>query len=192
MDERVETLAAVLDKTERFLRGIDPDEHGLPTPCADYDVGALLEHLAVWIQVFDAAVNDTTVGFDPSTHRVGAAWADVFGDAARSIVRGLREHGFARPMTMTSSPLPGEFVLHMLSMEYVGHGWDLARARGVAFPFTDHEVANALDAARAIIAPQYRGSGMFDAEVAVPDDAPLVDRAMGFLGRDPAWGQSRP
>lgn len=74
-------------------------------------------------------------------------------------------------MTMTSSPLPGEFVVNMLLMEYVGHGWDLCRATGRESPYSDHEADAALTAAQAILQPQYRGTGMFEAEVNVADDA---------------------
>ncbi len=32
-----------------------------------------------------------------------------------------------------------------------------------------------------------RSSGQYGAPVPVPADAPVVDRLMGFIGRDPAW-----
>ena len=32
-----------------------------------------------------------------------------------------------------------------------------------------------------------RSSGQYGAPVPVADDAPVVDRLMGFIGRDPAW-----
>ena len=32
-----------------------------------------------------------------------------------------------------------------------------------------------------------RGSGQFGARVPVPDDAPVQDRLVGFIGRDPQW-----
>jgi hypothetical protein len=32
-----------------------------------------------------------------------------------------------------------------------------------------------------------RDSGQYGPAVPVPDDAPVVDRLMGFVGRDPAW-----
>ncbi|MEN3316442.1 MAG: hypothetical protein V7605_2676, partial [Acidimicrobiaceae bacterium] len=30
-------------------------------------------------------------------------------------------------------------------------------------------------------------SGQYGPRIAVPDDAPAVDRLMAFIGRDPAW-----
>jgi hypothetical protein len=32
-----------------------------------------------------------------------------------------------------------------------------------------------------------RDSGQYGPAVPVPDDAPVVDRLMGFIGRDPQW-----
>jgi hypothetical protein len=32
-----------------------------------------------------------------------------------------------------------------------------------------------------------RASGQFGPAVPVPDDAPVQDRLIGFIGRDPAW-----
>lgn len=187
MDERIDTLAAMFDKTHDLLTEIDGTEHELATPCADYRVGELLEHLAVWVQVFDGAVNDRPLPFDPSSHRIEAGFGEVFAAAAESILAGLRDRGFDREMTMTEHPMPGEFILSMLLMEYVGHGWDLCRSTGRAVPFTEHEAATALAAASTIIAPEYRGTGMFDAIVEVPADAPAIDRYVGFVGRDPQW-----
>jgi uncharacterized protein (TIGR03086 family) len=187
MDERVTTLAAMLDRTPALMAKVAPDQHRLPTPCGEFTVQDLLEHMALWVQVFDAAVNGTALGFDPTDHRVGDGWAETFEGSARSIVEGLDQQGYERPMTMTSDPIPGEFVLNMLLMEYIGHGWDLARSVGVGVPYDDHEAEVALVAARAIIEPQYRGTGMFDAEVDPGADPAPIDRFVAFLGRDPRW-----
>lgn len=183
----VTTLSSMLDKTVRLLEGIGEHQLELPTPCAEYDVDRLLDHLAIWVQVFDAAVNDRELAFDPTTHRVAGDRTGTFRRSAQSIVDGLERNGWERPMTMTADPIPGQLVLDMLLMEYVGHGWDVARATGQAVPFDDGEATTALDAARTIVAPEYRGPGMFDTEVPVAGDAPAVDRFIAFTGRDPAW-----
>lgn len=187
MDERVDTLASMLTKTAGLLAAITPDDLARPTPCADYAVAALAEHMAVWVQVFDAAVNDTSVSFDPTTERISEGWTELFERSAEAIVAGLRAKGVDRAMTMTASPLPGEFVLHMLLMEYIGHGWDLSRALGRAHPYRDEEAEVALASGHAIIQPQYRGGDMFGAEFPVAEDAPAMDRFVAFLGRDPQW-----
>jgi uncharacterized protein (TIGR03086 family) len=187
MDSRIDILDHMFTKTKTVLRSVASDQHGRVTPCGDFDVAALLNHIAVWVQVFDSSVNDAPLPFDPMAHTVTADWADTFAASSARIIEGLRTNGFDRPMTMTSSPLPGEFVVNMLLMEYIGHGWDLCQATGQASPYSDHEADAALIGAQAILQPQYRGTGMFEAEVSVPDDAAPMDRFVAFLGRDPGW-----
>jgi uncharacterized protein (TIGR03086 family) len=187
MDNRINTLDDMFSKTAHVLRSVADDQHGKATPCGEFDVAAVLNHIAVWVQVFDTAVNDRTLPFDPMTHAVTADWADVFTSSSARILDGLRARGFERPMTMMSGALPGEFVLNMLLMEYIGHGWDLCRAIDQRSPYSDHESETALAAAQAIIEPQYRGTGMFEAEVIVSDSSAAIDRFVAFLGRDPHW-----
>lgn len=186
MDERIGILESIMGACGGVMRTAEASDLSASTPCSESDVRALLNHLAVWVQVFDAAVNDGSVGFDPASEEIGGGWSGVFDRAAGSIGEGLRARGFDRPMTMTSTPLPGEFVLKMMLSEYVGHGWDLATALRVDHPFTDAQVDVALESIRSILDPQYRGV-MFGDEVTVVDDAPVVDRFVGFIGRDPAW-----
>jgi uncharacterized protein (TIGR03086 family) len=187
MDTRIDTLASMMAKTADVLAAVDDRHHGLPTPCSEFNVGDLLGHIALWVQVFDTSVNEQPLPFDPSTHQVTEGWVEIFGASSRSIVAGLRSKGFDRPMTMSSDPMPGEFILNMLLMEYIGHGWDLARAIGSAVPFTDLEAEVALAASQAILRPEYRGTGMFGFETPVADDANPIDTFVAFLGRNPTW-----
>jgi uncharacterized protein (TIGR03086 family) len=187
MDNRIDSLDHMFTKTTEVLRSVGTDQHGRATPCGEFDVAGVLNHIAVWVQVFDSSVNEAPLAFDPMTYTVTTGWADTFAASSARIIDGLRTNGFDRPMTMTSSPLPGEFVVNMLLMEYIGHGWDLCRATGQASPYSDHEAGVALAASQAILQPQYRGTGMFEAEVSVPEDAAPMDRLVAFLGRDPGW-----
>lgn len=186
-DDTLTTLESMLTRTTALMESVQPADLAAPTPCTDFDVEQLLEHMTTWAQVFDSTVNDRPLDFDPMTHVVGGDYARVFATASDGIVAGLRDGGWDRMMTMTASPIPGEMVLNMLLMEYLAHGWDLARAMGVAAPYTEQEAIVALRAAQAIIAPEYRGTGMFDDEVHVAADAPALNRCMAFVGRDPAW-----
>jgi len=187
MDRRIDTLESMLDKTGDVVLAVDPGQHRLPTPCADFDVARLLEHIAVWIQVFDSAVNCKELGFDPNDHRIAAGWYRIVVEATKSIVSGLRDHGVDRQMTMTSAPMPGEFILNMLLMEYVGHSWDLTRACGIDPPHDELEAAAALTAARTIVLPEHRDSPMFAKSLEVQPGAPAMESFVAFLGRDPAW-----
>lgn len=69
--------------------------------------------------------------------------------------------------------------------ELVLHGWDLARATGLAFE-CDPAVAEASLSFTAKAIEQGFGDA-YGLPVTVPDDAPTMDRLLALTGRDPAW-----
>jgi uncharacterized protein (TIGR03086 family) len=69
------------------------------------------------------------------------------------------------------------------------HSWDLAQALGAEIDLDDERCAAAL-AAMEPMDDVLRSSGQFGAQVPVPDDAPVQDRFVAFIGRDPYWRPS--
>jgi len=82
------------------------------------------------------------------------------------------------------------FVGQQLS-DIIVHGWDVAKATGQAADFDPYLSDVSLDWGRENLKPEFRGdeaSGrVFGPEVAVSEDAPVLDRLIGFFGRDPNW-----
>ena len=126
MEDRIDVLRDMLTETRRLIDGLDGPHLSLPTPCEDFDVAALLDHMCTWIAVFDATANDRPATVDPNTFHLESGWSEHFGSAADGVVSGLRDRGVEREMVMTTNPIPGAMVLDMLTMEYIGHGIDLA------------------------------------------------------------------
>jgi uncharacterized protein (TIGR03086 family) len=183
-------LAAVIDKTTALLAGVRPEQRALPAPCPDYDVAALTDHLVGWLRMFAARAAGLDYHDDPNSYRCGTDPAAEFAAAGGQAVAAFRSGAVDRPLRMASSELPGAMVLGMMLIEYIGDGWDLAVATGQPVPYTELEAQGALDAARAMLMPTYRGPGKtFGYEVEVSVDACAVDRLVAFIGRDPA--QSR-
>jgi uncharacterized protein (TIGR03086 family) len=85
--------------------------------------------------------------------------------------------------------LPGEVAGVVALDELVVHGWDVARASGQPYDCDDES----LNAVLTFVAPlaaeglEAQREGLFGPVVAVPDDAPLLDRVVGLTGRDPSW-----
>jgi uncharacterized protein (TIGR03086 family) len=79
-------------------------------------------------------------------------------------------------------PLPGAVAVN----ELVVHGWDLARATGQEYEPDPDALAASHDFLAASVGDPSRDS-IFGPVVAVPDDAPLLDHAIGLSGRDPNW-----
>jgi len=183
-------LSTVIDKTTTLITGVRPEQRALPTPCPDLDVAALTDHLIGWLRMFAARATGDEHQADPNQYRSGADPAAEFAAAGRQAVAAFEAGAADRPLRLTSSDLPGTMVLGMMLIEYVGHGWDLAVATGQPVPYTDAEAQAALDAARGMLQPGYRGPGKtFGYEVEVSNDAPTVERLVAFIGRDPVAAQ---
>jgi uncharacterized protein (TIGR03086 family) len=187
--EQIDLLAGVLDKTGDVVAGVAPGQGDRPTPCPDYDVATMVNHIVGWVQVFAEGAAGGRYEGDPSAYQAGAGAEADFRAAADRMVEGWREHGFDRKVVLSGPDgTDARSAFNMTVMEYIGHGWDLAVATGQSVPYTDEEAAAALPLAEATLPDQYRGEGMpFGERVAVPDDAPALDRFVGFLGRDPGW-----
>ncbi|MCX4960120.1 TIGR03086 family metal-binding protein [Streptomyces virginiae] len=88
--------------------------------------------------------------------------------------------------------LPAVVAGAVAADELVVHGWDLARATGQDYTPDPAAVRASHAFLPAAAAQGDRGGGIFGPVVPVPDDAPLLDRAVGLSGRDPLWTPPAP
>ncbi len=192
-------LLPVLDDLAAAVARTADDDLARPTPCADYDVAALRDHVLGWLDLFSVAFTDparASTRPDPEAFRTAAlptpAFAtpqDVVRTAAGRFEQALAAGVLDGEVVMAKSRMSGPAALGLVLGEYVVHGWDLARATGQRWTPPEEAVTAAHEFFTGIVAPQYRGpdGGLFDTEVEVAQDAPALDRLLGFAGRDPAW-----
>jgi uncharacterized protein (TIGR03086 family) len=183
----IELLTGILDKTADVIAGVGADQGHLPTPCEDYDVTALVNHIVGWIQVFDAGSNERAFEGDATAYGCGADPEAEFRAAAAGVVAGWQEHGLDRQVRIISGAMPGEMVFNMTVMEYLTHGWDLAVATAQLPPYTEDEATDALDRAEGTLPAEYRGDDMpFGPPIPIGSEAPPLDRFIAFMGREPS------
>ena len=169
-------LESVLARTGDTLAGVRADQLGGPTPCAEFDVAALVDHLVGWARSFAARLTGGAEDGPPDQYCSGDRPAEEFHAAGAQIVRAYREG------TEAAAKLP----IGVLVMEFMTHGWDLATATGQDAGYPSAAAEFALEAGRGMLKPEYRGPGKsFGPEVAVTDSADPVERVVAFLGRDP-------
>lgn len=87
-----------------------------------------------------------------------------------------------------------EFLDKAVSFDLPQHWWDLAAATGQDATMDAEEVEvlwNALSPMRPEWWKWQRDNGNYAAQVEVPEDAPLQDRVLGLIGRDPNWSPPR-
>jgi uncharacterized protein (TIGR03086 family) len=164
---------------------------GDPTPCPDYTIGDLLDHIHGFARAFTfAARKDLDPIRQPpgpgSAGRLAADWRTEIPADLATMAAAWGEQGAQEGMSMAGGiEFPAEVVAVVAIEELVVHGWDLARATGAEFAPDATDIAIA-----ASFLEQIQGGGppgAFGPAVATADGAPDLDRAVGLSGRDPAW-----
>lgn len=183
---KIELLTGILVKTGDIVEGTKKDKRQFPTPCPDFKVEDLMNHVVGWLQVFDANCNGRTYDGNADEYHCRIHPATEFNSAATSLIGGWKKYGFDRNVQMLGSEMPAEMVFNMTVMKYLAHGWDLAIATGQPIPYTEQEAEATLRRAVTTLPAQYRGENMpFGNIVEVADTAPAIDRLVGFMGRKP-------
>jgi uncharacterized protein (TIGR03086 family) len=175
----------------RVVAGVRDDQLTDPTPCAGTSVAGLLDHLVGLTVAFrgaaekvpqtggpraDAAqlAEDWRVRLPMQLDGLVAAWQPATAWEGTTEIAG---------MTMPAGAT-GVVALN----EVLVHGWDLAVATGQEYRADPASAQACLEFAVgfAMGAPEMRDQ-IYGPVVAVPDDAPELDRLLGQTGRDPGW-----
>src|SRR6266542_2620477 len=183
----------------RLLDGVTDDQLADPTPCPDYPVAALLDHLMGLSLAFTWAARKTTAAEGGSNEsgpgrataeHLDPDWRTVLPKRLRELAEAWRDPAAWEGMTEAGGvTMPAEGMGAVALDELVLHSWDLARATGQAFRCDPASAAAVLAFTSASAQPELAPSrkGLFGPVVDVPGDAAAFDRALGFAGRDPAW-----
>ncbi|MFD8176376.1 TIGR03086 family metal-binding protein [Streptomyces sp. NPDC059709] len=194
-----ETTTATLDLgpqtriLARLADGVREDRLADPTPCPDLAVRNLLGHLTGLAVAFrDAARKDlgptTDTSPEASVPDVGPGWREELAKVLGELADAWREPDAWTGMTRAGGiDLPGAVAGAVVADELVIHGWDLARATGQEYTPDPAALRAAYGLLAAAAEESDRDQGMFGPVVAVPADAPLLERAVGLSGRDPGW-----
>ncbi|MEU4764915.1 TIGR03086 family metal-binding protein [Actinosynnema sp. NPDC023794] len=172
------------------VENIKPDQLDAPTPCAEFDVRKLLNHLLFWGPPLNAAARKAPVpppaASDADVDLTAGDWAADLGALLRDRAVAWGEPSAWTGTTTLGSPqeMPAEVIGAMVLGETVVHTWDLAKATGQA-PSWDGDLLEFVHADLVRTAPMGRDMGLFGPEVPVPPDAPLIARIVGLTGRTP-------
>jgi uncharacterized protein (TIGR03086 family) len=177
--------------TADVVFGVDDDQLALPTPCPDYTVADLLDHVRGLSAAFAAAARKsglTGAAPSPDGSRLGPKWRDDIVAALADLAEAWREPGAFDGLTMAGPvEMPADAAALVALNEVVVHGWDLARATDQPYPADGAAVAACREFVAAFEAPAEDDGGLFGPPVAVPADAPELDRLLGATGRRPDW-----
>jgi uncharacterized protein (TIGR03086 family) len=153
------------------------DDATARTPCRDFDVAALGEHLIDSITRISAAAG-VTVAAPPAT-----ALAARIGAACAATLAGWGRRGTDGDVSFDGRTLPAVDLLHIIALEFTVHGWDFATAVGAPIIVPDDLAEGLLQLAQRTITPQSRRNAGFDDPIPIDADASAFDRLLALTGR---------
>ncbi|GLW63427.1 TIGR03086 family protein [Actinomadura rubrobrunea] len=189
-------MAPAAEAAVGVMDAVPADRLDAPTPCPEWDVRALVNHMIFWSGRIEGAAHKLTPPAEPGQDHdftVDGDWAGLYAARVRKAAEAWSHpdawEGTTR-LTGEGTAMPAPFVGGILFLECVLHGWDLAVATGQSARFGD-DLVRAAYAQLDRIADTGRKLGAFGPQVPVPESAPLLERLLGLAGRDPHWESGR-
>jgi uncharacterized protein (TIGR03086 family) len=172
-------MAAVIE----LVDGVRADQWGNPTPCSDWNVRRLVDHLVAGNLRF-AALRDASPFIsadgeppDPATAYRFSAIALHAAFAEPGVLKGT----YHSPMGQAS----GAVLMQLRITEQLVHGWDLAQATGRPHDLPEDLAEQALIISRAQLGDTQREGIPFEPAQCITEDASQIDKLAAFCGRRP-------
>jgi len=172
------TVAMFCEAVESVCRLVDnvTDDHwDAPTPCPDWNVRQLADHLLAVQQAFveimaGQPATEPVVDFRTSA----TALADAFGQSG----------ALERIVEIAVGSVPGLVAMHVQTVEHLVHGWDLATATGQTPRFAEAVVEGTIEFSHGLLTQIPAGpGGPFGPSQPAPESGPAIDRLAALLGR---------
>jgi uncharacterized protein (TIGR03086 family) len=178
MDSNAETADSVriliraLDQAGDVLDHVHADALLNPTPCDEWNVSALVDHLVETPRKFLAGMRREEVDWSAVPRHLENGWGPEFRNRADDLVHAWHE-------LEGDPPMPAQWQVAELAV----HTWDLATAIGMPVDRLDPEVAETgLEFMSTNLGADMRGQA-FGPEQSAPPDAGPYARLAAFAGR---------
>jgi uncharacterized protein (TIGR03086 family) len=184
------TMQRACASTERFVSGVTPDHYGLATPCSEWDVRALLNHLLGTVTLGEALLADTPPSVNmapgdlPDADLVGADPAAAYRVRVETLLAAAGGDALRRSHRTPLGEMAGAALGGFATLDILVHGWDLAKATSQDATLDASLAEQVLGFAHEAITDSTRAPRI-GPEVAVAAGATATDRLVGYLGRQP-------
>jgi len=179
----VEQLGRAFDAVAGLISNIRADQWSAPTPCTDWTVRRVVDHLIGMNRVFAALLAGQPPPPRPSADHVEDDPAGAYRDSAAALLAafsrpGVLERTYHGPLGAAT----GAERLQIRLYDLLAHGWDLAQATEQPAGLPEDLAEQSLAFARTQLTEQAR-PGRFGPAQIVAGQAPAIERLAAFLGR---------
>ncbi|MHB8512245.1 MAG: TIGR03086 family metal-binding protein [Actinomycetota bacterium] len=187
----IEAFQAAQDRLAELIANVKPSQYEDKTPCHEFTVKSLLNHIIGGQFLFSEVAKGNTVDVSgPTPDFAGNDPLGAFKTASQAALAAWSDPALStRTLHFPFGDLNAMQGFGISLMEMNVHGWDLAKATGQDATIPEPAATMMLagmkqgfnDGARGPI-----GSGApFGPEVTVPESASNTDKIVAFLGRKP-------
>jgi uncharacterized protein (TIGR03086 family) len=181
----VNELEQALQSTLAILAKAQPADLDTPTPCASWDVRALINHFVGtarwWAGVLAGRLEDTDADY------AAGDFVAAYEESTRIALAAFAAEGaLDRTVRLPFGEFPGAAVRGMATLDQFAHGWDLARALRYPADLDPGLAAQLLAQARLTIGDAFRGpdgAAPFGPAAPAAAGADPADQLAAFLGR---------
>jgi uncharacterized protein (TIGR03086 family) len=172
---------ATLAVCQLVLRGVAEADYHRATVCTEFDVAQLADHLIGSVTFLGSAA-----GAAPSAEPGQAGRTSLearVAAAAQATLEAWHTRGLDGEVKVGPHEMPAGAALGILSIEFLVHAWDFARATGQRVVVSDQVAQHVRGVANQIITPAVRVGGSFADPLEAGPDAGILDRLIAFTGR---------
>jgi uncharacterized protein (TIGR03086 family) len=182
------TLRRACAATAPIVERIGPADYAHPTPCSEWDVRDLVNHLLGTLELGRALLSDTPPevpmgpGELPGVDLAGDDPAKAYRVGMESLLAAAAGDAFTRVHQTPLGDMPGTVLGGFTTLDIFVHGWDLARATGQPSARDESLAEEILGFAQQAVTEETRAPRI-GPEVPVPGGASATERLMAYMGR---------
>ena len=182
------TLIRAVDQTGKIISTMGFGQLGLSTPCKDWNVRDVVNHLISSLYMFSQAAMGAKFNLQEfGVDRVKYDAVVSYGQEAAKLKIALGRAGvMEQEWQLSFGETPGWLAADIAIIEFVTHGWDLAKATTSTVELDPELAEVALANAQELVSQFGRQEGVFGPELEAPEGADAYQRLASFTGRDPA------
>jgi uncharacterized protein (TIGR03086 family) len=186
--DTVALLKQVVDETDRLVTNIGPEDLTASTPCTEWSVRDLINHITGGATMFamsaeSGSVPDEVLGQLIGGDNLGDDYKGAWGIASKRALAAFEQPGVMEKIVkLPFGEMPAGVALSIAVFDVATHATDLALATGQTID-NDELLEGALAMGKQMIGSDMRNTGLFLDEQSIGADAPVIDRLQAFAGR---------
>ena len=181
MPNPVELFEKATSGVNKILSGIKHEQIDNQTPCSEWKVKGLIEHLVGGATHLNASLSGGSSA-SPSSDNLAENYSSVVADVLKNA---SDPSALDAQVATPAGEMSAAQFMGILSLDNLVHTWDLAKATGQSTDLDPMLTETCYNMFVPGLIDMARPHGAFGPAVSVPDSASTQDKLLGYTGRQP-------